>query len=978
MTAHTTAKSETPQAAGTRREFAAVRRATWILLGGNTLAQVGIGFFFPILPLFIGRKGGTAVLVGIVTAIALIGAGATQYLGGSLSDRYGRRPVLVWSSAIYSAGFLAYLAPLPVEALIPVRFLHAGFGGLYLPASAALLSDLTPVAERGRAFGYLQSSNMIGLLIGPGIGGLVAGFRLELVFGAAALVCTLSTLLLLALPRVTAETAPVKTQVLPPPGLVRTLLPVIGMGAAYNYLFGAYDTIWSLFMVSAGATVFQVGLSFALFALPVALLSGTAGRLSDRFGARPTVAVTLSASGIFALGYVFVRNVPTLIGMGVVEGALTTGGQPALQAEVSRLAPEGQQGATQGIYRTAMVVAPDRRRAHRRLPLHDLAGLGVHQHGPGLRALSAGRPARPKDGGRVTLKKDRRVQPAVADLLLRLAGQLHLARAHEGATQRFVEGARGIGGQHPDQHRPVLELDQAFGDGAHQPATDAASLVLTKQVDGVELTEVDRVLVSLAPARGESDDVGAILGDEGVAVAGGQEPVPAAFMLADGEAVEVAVAEQAAVRGLPAQDVDCGDGSGVVRSGFADDRLRSHPSHLAFWPRREQLFFMGVPGGRSRRALILIAGSVLTLLAAGAAYVAPWGAAPAPAPPPPSVAPPGLQPVSAETAWLSLYSADQDNAFEVFKTLDGGGSWQRMLSVGSDHPLTWMHFFDARSGLVLAGTRGNQLVASILYVTTDGGAHWLQRPLPIERGLLDRPVLQWLAFADLQYGWYVAGIGNESAALYRTTDGGATWNEVARVDETKTSSHGLQLHGRKAGISFADRDEGWIGYQGPGPPSVYHSVNGGETWTLERLPQAPGALTEYRPLTVVSPPRVFGSYAVLVVAATANYALVSGDAGRSWSEPRLLPESRCCPSVLDPIHWWLSYGNDLWATADGGRHWQLDAARLPPGVTLVSVVPASVSRFWGLGSQNGVPGASVVLRSGDGGASWSVVRLPQL
>jgi MFS family permease len=334
-----------------------VRRATWILLVGNTLAQIGIGFFFPILPLFIGRKGGDAVVVGIVTAAALVGAGATQYLGGSLSDRYGRRPVLVWSSAVYAAGFLAYLAPLPVAALIPLRFLHAGFAGLYLPASAALLSDLTPLAERGRAFGYLQSSNMVGLLIGPGIGGLVAGLRLELVFGAAAFVCTLATIFLLALPRVAPSEGAVKLQVLPPPGLVRTLLPAIGMGAAYNYLFGAYDTIWSLFMVYAGASVFQVGLSFALFALPVAVLSGAAGRLSDRFGARPTVAVTLATSGVFALGYVFVRNVPALIGMGVVEGALTTGGQPALQAEVSRLAPPGQQGGTQGIYRTAMVGA---------------------------------------------------------------------------------------------------------------------------------------------------------------------------------------------------------------------------------------------------------------------------------------------------------------------------------------------------------------------------------------------------------------------------------------------------------------------------------------------------------------------------------------------------------------------------------------------------------------------------------------------
>jgi photosystem II stability/assembly factor-like uncharacterized protein len=388
---------------------------------------------------------------------------------------------------------------------------------------------------------------------------------------------------------------------------------------------------------------------------------------------------------------------------------------------------------------------------------------------------------------------------------------------------------------------------------------------------------------------------------------------------------------------------------------------------------------MGVPDGRGRRALFLIAGSVVALLVASVAYVAPWRTEPASLPPvAASVAAPGLQPLDEKTAWLALYDAEQDESFEVFKTLDGGTNWQRTLTVGSDHPLSWMHFFDARRGLVLGGTRGNQSVASVLYVTSDGGEHWRQRRLPIENGLVDRPVRQWLAFSDLDYGWYLAGIGNESAALYRTKDGGSSWQEVARVDELHTMSHGLQLHGAKTGISFGNRGEGWIGFQGAGAPGVYHSRDGGETWALEPLPQGPAAAGDFRPGQMVLPPAVFGTYAVVIVSGAANYALVSVDAGKTWSDPRLLPESRCCPSMLDPLHWWLSFGNDLWTTDDAGRHWTLGAVNVPRGVTLASVAPASVSRFWGLGSQNGVPGASVVLRSGDGGANWWAVQLPQL
>jgi photosystem II stability/assembly factor-like uncharacterized protein len=373
----------------------------------------------------------------------------------------------------------------------------------------------------------------------------------------------------------------------------------------------------------------------------------------------------------------------------------------------------------------------------------------------------------------------------------------------------------------------------------------------------------------------------------------------------------------------------------------------------------------------------LIAASLTALVAASASYIGPQKTAP-PEPATPSVAPPGLQPVSEDAAWLALYQADTDRAFELFKTLDGGRSWLRMLSAGSDRPLSWMHFFDARRGLVLAGTRGNRSQASLLYETADGGSHWRTNELPVEGGLTDRPVRQWLSFSDLEYGWYLAGIGNESAAVYRTTDAGVSWTEVARVDEIQTVSHGLLLHGRKSGIRFVNRREGWIGFEGPGPPSVYHSVDGGQTWALQPVPQAPIPPDEYRAQELVAPPSVFGPVAVLVVTGVESYALVSGDQGRTWSDPRLLPESLCCPSVLDALHWWVADGNRLWSTTDAGRSWRLGAARVPAGVSLTAVVPASLSRAWGLGSRAGALGASVVLRSSDSGVSWSPVTLPSL
>jgi MFS family permease len=115
-------------------------------------------------------------------------------------------------------------------------------------------------------------------------------------------------------------------------------------------VFGTYDSIWSLYMSSRGASTFLVGVSFATYALPVVVFAGLAGGLADRLGPMRAGALALLAFGLLAMAYPFIASVPVLIGIGILEGTLTAAGQPALNAEVSRLAPAGAQGRTQGTY----------------------------------------------------------------------------------------------------------------------------------------------------------------------------------------------------------------------------------------------------------------------------------------------------------------------------------------------------------------------------------------------------------------------------------------------------------------------------------------------------------------------------------------------------------------------------------------------------------------------------------------------------
>jgi MFS family permease len=326
------------------------KRTLWILYGCNLLASVGFWFFLPLLPIFLSRRGGSAALVGAVFAAGLLGTAAIRYPAGWAADRFGTRTVMLASLAFEAALFLAYLPKLPLVAFIAVRFLHGAAAGAFWPAANGLIAEIAPPNELGRAFGVMQSTNMVGIIIGPAIGGFIALFNLSVVFVVAALVCGLAALAMLALPN--ARLAPASEASIGALRIVRSLLPLILLGMGTSYMIGTFDTIWSLYMTSRGATTLAVGISFATFGIPALIVSAQAGALGDRFRPRILIVGALLVTALFSMIYPFVTSVPWLIGLGLIEGAFTISGSPSLIAEVSRQAEPGHQGRTQGAFQT--------------------------------------------------------------------------------------------------------------------------------------------------------------------------------------------------------------------------------------------------------------------------------------------------------------------------------------------------------------------------------------------------------------------------------------------------------------------------------------------------------------------------------------------------------------------------------------------------------------------------------------------------
>ena len=330
------------------------RRTLWTLYACNLLASVGFWFFLPLLPIFLSRRGGSAALVGAVFASGLLASAAIRYPAGWAADRFGTGPVMIAALGFEAVLFLAYLPHLPLYAFIAVRFLHGASAGAFWPAANGLIAEVAPPKELGKAFGLMQSTNMVGIIIGPAVGGLIALVDLSVVFVVAAVVSGLAAVAILTIRNVRVE--PTTEPPVSALSMARVLLPLIILGAGTSYMIGTFDTIWSLYMTSRGATTLAVGISFATFGIPALLVSARAGALGDRFGGQRLIVGSLLVTALFSSIYPFIASVPWLIGLGLIEGAFTISGSPSLIAEVSRRAEPGHQGRTQGLFQTIQTV----------------------------------------------------------------------------------------------------------------------------------------------------------------------------------------------------------------------------------------------------------------------------------------------------------------------------------------------------------------------------------------------------------------------------------------------------------------------------------------------------------------------------------------------------------------------------------------------------------------------------------------------
>ena len=135
---------------------------------------IGFGLLIPLLPFYVQRVGETADVITAVLGLYSLAQFLAAPVWGALSDRFGRKPVLVATSFGFTASFLmlAFADNLPL--LIASRV----FGGLMagnIAAAQAYIGDITTPQNRARGMGVIGAAFGLGFVFGPAIGGVLGG-----------------------------------------------------------------------------------------------------------------------------------------------------------------------------------------------------------------------------------------------------------------------------------------------------------------------------------------------------------------------------------------------------------------------------------------------------------------------------------------------------------------------------------------------------------------------------------------------------------------------------------------------------------------------------------------------------------------------------------------------------------------------------------------------------------------------------------
>ncbi len=324
--------------------------------------MMGIGLILPVMPSLITDLTGASIdRAAEIGGWLLFSYAMMQFLFapviGGLSDRFGRRPVLLTTLFLLGLDY-AIMAWAPDLVWLFIGRIISGIMGASWAAANSCVADVAKPAERGKFFGILGGAGAFGFVIGPGLGGILGEYGDRLPFIAASILALVGTAIGIVILK---ETLPEDkrrafslSRANPMGSIVqmsKTRLVIGFLSAIFVLQLAAQAQIavWAYWLIERfDWSKLEIGLSVALFGILLALVQGVlTGPVIARVGERRTALISLMFGMPAYLCFAFAPS-DAFVYIGIVIGASSGFAFPAMQQMMSSRISEDAQGELQG------------------------------------------------------------------------------------------------------------------------------------------------------------------------------------------------------------------------------------------------------------------------------------------------------------------------------------------------------------------------------------------------------------------------------------------------------------------------------------------------------------------------------------------------------------------------------------------------------------------------------------------------------
>ncbi|MDP2167066.1 MAG: MFS transporter [Thermodesulfovibrionales bacterium] len=320
----------------------------------------------PVLPLFASHLGADPSGIGFVASVSAFTGIVASIPAGLLSDRLGRKRMLIFSLFVFSTAPFLYLFVGNIWQLAAVRFYHGFATAIFIPVAMALVADLFHT-ERGEKMGWFSTSTLLGRFMSPMAGGVIIGMLVlnpSLSYKAVYLTCGVAGIiaLLLALKLPTPEKATENPSWIGTFSAFKSVVSdrgiviISGVEAAMLFAYGTFETFLPLYSMKSGLSAYHVGIFLSSQVITLALTKPVMGRFSDRHGRMPQILAGTVFGALCMGSFSLFRSFLPLLALSIAFGLCLSVVTSATSAFIADSSRKESHGSAMGILGSIMDV----------------------------------------------------------------------------------------------------------------------------------------------------------------------------------------------------------------------------------------------------------------------------------------------------------------------------------------------------------------------------------------------------------------------------------------------------------------------------------------------------------------------------------------------------------------------------------------------------------------------------------------------